>query len=142
MLYFSERGWTLPDIITVNEDFEPEYDQDDYERKIAKLVQKADKRIRKTSSKDYERWWAAIRFLQREGHYLSVMIGRAGLRLRGDQLRLFLVGLGIVGCILSWIFFSIQYSIPMPSRGELGIFVWAVGRLSIYCLHASSIYSR
>jgi apolipoprotein N-acyltransferase len=54
------------------------------------------------------------------------MIRLAGLRPRGDQLRLFATGLGIVTFILMWIFLSIKYNIPMPSRGNLGVFVWAV----------------
>lgn len=84
MLYFTESGWTLPDIMQVNEDFDRDYDQDEYERKIAKLVRNADRGIRKDSSEDYDEWWAAIRFLQREDHYISVMIRLAGLRPRGD----------------------------------------------------------
>jgi len=126
MLYFTESGWTLPDIMKVSEDFDREYDQDKYERKIAKLVTKADERMRKGSRDDYDRWWAAIRFLQQEDHYISVMIRLAGLRPRGDQLRLFAAGLGIATCVLMWAFFSIKYNIPMPSRGNLGIFVWAL----------------
>jgi hypothetical protein len=126
MLYFTESGWTLPDIMQVNEDFDREYDQGKYEHKIAKLVKKADKRIRSGSRDDYDRWWAAIRSLQKEDHYLSVMIRLAGLRPRGDQFRLFVTALGIVSCFLLWIFFSIKYDIPMPSRGQLGVFVWAV----------------
>src|SRR5271157_2222470 len=100
MLYFTESGWTLPDIMKVYEDFDREYDQDKYEQKIAKLVTKADKRIRKGSRDDYDRWWAAIRFLQREDHYISVMIRRASLRPRGDLFRLLLTALGIVGCVV------------------------------------------
>jgi hypothetical protein len=126
MLYFTESGWTLPDIMKVNEDFDREYDQDDYEHKIAKLVAKADKRIRKGSREDYDKWWAAIRFLQQEDHYILVMIRLAGLRPRGDQLRLFATALGMVVCILVWVFVSVKYNIPMPSRGGLGVFVWAV----------------
>ena len=126
MLYFTESGWTLPDIMKVSEDFDREYDQDEYEQKIAKLVTNADRRIRKGSRNDYDRWWAAIRFLQREDHYITVMIRLAGLRPRGDQLRLFAAGLGIVTCILMWTFIGIKYNIPVPSRGNLGIFVWAV----------------
>src|SRR5260370_6718452 len=126
MLYFKESGWTLPDIMKVSEDFDREYDQDKYEQKIAKLVTKADRRIRKGSRDDYDRWWAAIRFLQREDHYITVMIRLAGLRPRGDQLRLFATGVGIVMFIFAWTFIRIRYNIPVPSRGNLGIFVWAV----------------
>lgn len=50
----------------INEDFDREYDQDEYEHKVAKLVTKADKRIRKSSLDDYDKWWAVIRFLQQE----------------------------------------------------------------------------
>jgi hypothetical protein len=126
MLYFTESGWTLPDIMKVNEDFDGEYNQDDYEQKIAKLVQKADRRVCRDSREDYERWWAAIRFLQREDHYISVMIRLASLRPRGDQLRLFVTALGVVTCILSFIFLSVKFNISIPSRGDLGTFVWAV----------------
>ena len=126
MLYFTESGWTLPDIMQVNEDFDREYDQGEYEQKIAKLIAKSDRRIRKGPRHDYDRWWAAIRFLEREDHYISVMVRLADLRPRGDQLRLFVTGLAIVGVILVWIFVAIKYNIPMPSRGEFGILVWAV----------------
>ncbi len=100
MLYFTESGWTLPDIVKVNEDFNREYDQDEYEHKIAKLVARADKRIRNGVRDDYDKWWAAIRFLQREDHYILVMIGLASIRPRGDQLRLFATGLAIAIVIL------------------------------------------
>jgi hypothetical protein len=125
MLYFTESAWTLPDIMKVSEDFDREYDQDEYEHKIAKLVAKAYKGIRKGPRDDYDRWWAAIRFLEREDHYISVMIRLAGLRPRGDQLRLLATGLGIVTVILISTFLSIKFNVHMPSRGDLGIFVWA-----------------
>jgi hypothetical protein len=124
MLFFTESGWTLPDVMQVNEDFDRDYDQNEYERKIAKLVKKADRRMRREPRADYERWWAAIRFLQREDHYISVMIRLAGLRPRGDQLRLFVTALGIVACILIWVFLSIKYHIPIPSRGDFSVIVW------------------
>jgi hypothetical protein len=126
MLYFTESGWTLPDIVQVNEDFDRDYDQNEYEQKIAKLVRKADRRLRKDSPEDYDRWWAAIRFLQREDHYISVMIRRASLRPRGDLFRLLLTALGIVGCVVIWTSVNVKYDIPMPSRGELYVFIWAV----------------
>jgi hypothetical protein len=122
MLYFTESGWTLPDIMKVNEDFDREYDQDEYEHKITKLVTKVYGRICKGSKDEYDRWWASIRFLQREDHYVLVMIQSAGLRPRGDQLRLFATGLGIATLFLVWGLISAKYKIPMPSRE----FLWAV----------------
>jgi hypothetical protein len=93
-----------------------------YEKRIAKLVTKADRRIRKESRDDYDRWWAAIRFLQGADHYISVMIGMADLRPRGDQLRLFAAGLGIVACLVLWDFSGV----PMPSAGSVRMFMLAV----------------
>ena len=55
MLYFTESAWTLPDMMEVYEDFDRGYDQAEYERKIAKLVKKADKRLRKNPREDYDR---------------------------------------------------------------------------------------
>ena len=104
MLYFTESGWTLPDIMKVSADFDLAYDQDKYEQKIAELVAKADRRIRKGSGDDYDKWWAAIRFLEREDHYISVMVRGARLRPRGDQFRFFVAGLGIATCLLTWAF--------------------------------------
>ena len=126
MLYFTESGWTLPDMMEVSEDFDREYDRVEYEQKIARFVTKTDRRIRKSSGDDYDRWWVAIRFLQREDHYISVKIRLAGLRPRGDQLRVFVTGLGIATCLLVWIFLGIKYNIPVPSRGNLEVFAWAV----------------
>lgn len=126
MLYFTESGWTLPDIVKVNEDFDRKYDQDEYEHKIAKLVRKADKRIRKGAREDYDKWWAAIRFLEREDHYILVMIRLAGLRPRGDQLRLLATGVLIVTVFLIAISLSIKYDIHMPFRGDLKFFEWVL----------------
>ena len=106
MLYFTESGWTLPDITQVSEEFDREYEQDAYEVKIAKIVAKAHKNILKRSRDEYERWWAAIRFLKREDHYILVMIAIADLRPRGDQLKLLAAGLAIVACILLWVLLS------------------------------------
>jgi hypothetical protein len=131
MLYFTESGWTLPDMAAVSEDFDSECDQNEYEKKIARLIRNAAKHDRKESREEYDAWWAAIRFLRREDHYILVMIGIAGLRPAGDQLRLLGAGLGIVTCILLAIFLSVKYNIDFskyaPSRGALTFYIWATG---------------
>jgi hypothetical protein len=67
-LYFSESGWTLPDIMNVNEAFERDYDQDSYEKKIKKLVREARSRAHKEAPEESKAWSDAIRIL-------SVMLG-------------------------------------------------------------------
>jgi hypothetical protein len=123
MLYFSESGWTLPDQTSVYEEFDRQYEQDEYKPKIAGLIRKADKHARKESRDEYEAWWAAVRFLKREEHYISGMIGLAGIRPAGDQWRLLGAGLGIVTCVLLAEFLSLKYrlglSLDSPARGVL-----------------------
>jgi hypothetical protein len=103
MLYFSETDWTLPDITDVSDQFDREYDQDEYEAKITRLVSKAAKHDRKESGEQYDAWWDAIKLLEKQDHYILVMIRAAGLRPRFDQLKLFAAGVLVAAfsCLLS-----------------------------------------
>jgi hypothetical protein len=76
MLYFSERGCTLPDILKVNEEFEREYDSDEYEQKIAGLIRGIKGRQGRTQN-EMDRWNHAVLKLSDEDHYLSVLIDLA-----------------------------------------------------------------
>ena len=120
MLYFTETGWTLPEIWEVSEAFDREYDQNKYEKKIAKLIRKALEHDRGESHDLYDEWWDAIHFLKKEDHYISVMIALAGLRPAGDQLKLFATGLAVAALLLGSIFLSLKYQIDLskylPSR--------------------------
>jgi hypothetical protein len=144
MLYFSESGWTLPDMTAVYEEFDREYDQDKYEKKIARLVRNADRHARKESRDAYDAWWAAVRFLKREDHYISVVIGNAGLRPAGDQLKLLGAGLGIVTCLLTAEFLSIRYKVDVSRYVRVFTFYLletAVGAV-IACLFFRLIFGR
>jgi hypothetical protein len=105
MLYFSETGWTLPDVLDVADQFSRDYNQNEYEEKIAALVQSADKRLRRESPGDYETWRNAIETLRNEDHYLLVMMHDVRVRPPGDELKLFVTALGIVLVLLAgaWI---------------------------------------
>ena len=63
MLYFSETGWTLPDMAEVSDEFDSKYDQDQYEKKIASLIASAMKRSRQENREEYDSWSDAIRLL-------------------------------------------------------------------------------
>jgi hypothetical protein len=131
MLYFTESGWTLPDMTAVYEDFDRDYSQNKYEKKIAKLIRNAAKHDYKESPEEYDAWWSAIRFLKREDHYISVMIGIADLRPAGDQLRLFGTALAIVVCFMLVLFLSIKYQIDLSkylgSKYDRAFFLWIAG---------------
>ena len=74
MLYFSETGWTLPDMDKVSDVFDHDYDQALYEQKIGALARNFCTKARKDNHDDFEAWNEAVRTLRREDHYLLVLI--------------------------------------------------------------------
>ncbi len=126
MLYFSETDWTLPDIMQVNEEFERDYDNDEYEAKIAGLIRSYLKRAQIENEEEFDAWTRAEEKLREGDHYLLVMIdlpppssgsisrwlptlsNRPIKREPGDWLRLWLAGLAwafgmlIVMALLNW----------------------------------------
>jgi len=75
MLYFTETGWTLPNILEVNAEFERDYDNDEYEGKIAGLVRQIDMRNEISGGDDQAKWDDAIVKLAEGDHYLLVLVG-------------------------------------------------------------------
>ncbi len=73
MLYFSETDWTLPDMAAVSAEFDRDYDQDEYEQKIARLVQEIETRNHAQNPTDEEAWDEALLMLSEGDHYLSVL---------------------------------------------------------------------
>ena len=73
MMYFTECGYVPEDPIALNEEFEAQYDTDEYEAKIAKLLRHAYKRARKENTETKRRFDSAIKSLRRGDHYLLVM---------------------------------------------------------------------
>jgi hypothetical protein len=78
MLYFTESGWTLPDMMAVNEEFERDYDDDEYEQKIGGLAAKIQAHDAVESEQDQVKWDDAVVKLSDGDHYLLVLIGTAG----------------------------------------------------------------
>lgn len=74
MLYFTETGWTLPDMKAINAEFDRDYDQDEYERKIAALAGRIQQCDESQSELELEDWDNAIEKLSRGDHYLLVLI--------------------------------------------------------------------
>ncbi|PWU12343.1 MAG: hypothetical protein C5B51_00790 [Terriglobia bacterium] len=103
MLYFSETGWTLPDIAEVNETFDREYDQEHYEHKIAKLIRSLRVRHRRDNADEFDAWTEAVEKLRDGDHYLLVVIEKAGVaeRPRGDLVRLIVIALAISGVLVA-----------------------------------------
>ena len=115
MLYFSETDWTLPDIWEVNDAFEKQYNQAEYEEKIAGIIRSFRSKARKT--KELESWNDAVGVLRRGDHYLLVMVDIAagrisvgGIESEADSGKRFLKLVGIavaifLVCVVLFLFF-------------------------------------
>jgi hypothetical protein len=76
MLYFSETDQTPADIRTISVAFDRDYDENEYEQKIAALVRTIDARNQTEKSNEQEAWDEAALKLSEGDHYLSVLIAR------------------------------------------------------------------
>lgn len=122
MLYFSETGWTLPNMMAVSRDFDQNYDQDDYESKIGQIIL----RIRDQPESNLDNSWdEAVHRLREEDHYLLVLIDGASRssskpvkRTRGDIVRLILAGVVVVAIYLPVAFFVYSH-VDNPTISKL-----------------------
>ncbi len=126
MLYFSETDWTLPEMAEVSAQFDAEYDQDEYERKVSGLVRKITARHHGNKKEEEESWDDAVAKLSEGDHYILVLVssdrssaigflsslGSNRIRPPRDILKLWLtafavifLGLGVVA-LWNWLFRS------------------------------------
>jgi hypothetical protein len=77
MLYFSESGWTLPDMKKVSAEFDRDYDQDQYEEKIASVVRRIQTVLLNENAQDLASWNEALEKLSDGDHYLLVLADAA-----------------------------------------------------------------
>lgn len=112
MLYFSETSWALPGMLDINTEFERDYDNAEYEQKIARLVREIERGNAGVGGEEQSKWDDAVVKLSEGDHYLLVLIdlgcssasrlsskwlpafdfyGTGKARPRGDLLRLILV---------------------------------------------------
>jgi len=131
MLYFSETGWTLPDIAEVSDQFDRDCNREEYEKKIATLIRNARKRARKEDKLESEAWSDAIRILRKEDHYLLVMDGQAGVRPPGDLLKLFATALAIIGGFLVLTYLADRLGIEL-TRQSVAFFSWAIAATVVF----------
>ncbi len=81
MLYFTEHGGLTEEMRRINDEFDANCDSAKYEKKIARLMWHAYKRVRKEGESSRRTWDSAIRCLKRGDHYVIVMWDmRPGLR--------------------------------------------------------------
>jgi hypothetical protein len=79
MLYFTETGWTLQDIMDVNAEFERDYNEVENEQKIGGLVRRIQERQNSRDEEPREAWCTALETVGDEDCYLLTLID-AGCR--------------------------------------------------------------
>ncbi len=86
-----------------NDGFDREYDQAAYEEKIANLVRRLLANLRANDQNEFDGWLEAVRVLEKEDHYLLVLIAAAGAsgRLRYAGVKLLGTALAIVAVMVA-----------------------------------------
>jgi hypothetical protein len=138
MMYFTESSDTVEDPVKLYEEFEAQYDSDEYESKISKLLHHAYARLKKESDDARAHWDDAIKSLRRGDHYLLVMwdLVPSDERPRWDTLKLLAASLGVIAVMFIVVFIAtklepqwrwLQEKIPNPnSHVMFGIFITIV----------------
>ena len=85
MLYFSETGWTLPDMKQVSAEFDRNYDQDKYEQKIALLIDRIQAGFTAENIQERTKWRQALDKLSEGDHYLLVLVNAAKPARKGPK---------------------------------------------------------
>ena len=75
MMYFTETDECPENPIALNEAFEAEFDTNEYESKISKLMRHAHSRIKKENPEAAQRWKEAIKELSKGDHYILILCG-------------------------------------------------------------------
>jgi hypothetical protein len=116
MLFFSEGYPTLPDMMEVNEEFEAQYNNEKYEKKIRKLSRKAFEHDREESPESIQLWREAIQVLKKEDHYLLAMLD---VPWSAADLAKLLMAVSVLGAILvgatsavQWVHRHVHIRIP------------------------------
>ena len=113
MMYFTESGYVPEDPIKLNEEFEAEYDSDEYESKISRLLHHAYRRLRKENDAVRKNWNLAIKCLRRGDHYLLVMwdLASSGEKSPGDSLKLIASSLGLAALAILAAFIAPKFEV-------------------------------
>lgn len=106
MLFFTETGWTLPDMKVISSEFDRDYDQDKYEQKIGSIITRIRTRFADEDPPEQMTWNSALERLGDGDHYLLVLADAANPTRKGARHNLKMVIIAIVflalGCLDIW----------------------------------------
>lgn len=124
MMYFTETGECPEDPIALNQAFEAEYDTEEYETKIGKLMRHGYWRLKKENSPVASHWMPAVKKISTEDHYL-IILWNAGASERPpfDSLKLLGTALLVAAVLLGFLYLSDRYGIQWGHRPPGGVTV-------------------
>jgi hypothetical protein len=98
MLYFSETGWTLPDMTEAAQKFENECNSTEFGKKIKTLTKRLQKRLESEDRQTLKAWSDALVKLSEGDHYLLVLTAASArpVRPRHDILKLWITALVVI----------------------------------------------
>ena len=112
MMYFTEGPDAIENPITLNEEFEEQFNSSEYETKIAKLLHHAHKRLKQNDKSKASVWKESVRKLKEGDHYLIVLLEMVPTSDHPKRDFLLQVGIGVLIVFLilggvfvkSWLF--------------------------------------
>jgi hypothetical protein len=109
MMYFTETGECPEDPLALNEEFEKEYDTDEYETKVKKLLANAHRRLKEERSPEVAKWQEGLKALDQTDDYILILCDRSSLARFGNPEALpsvlsflFRLGLLILTAYVAW----------------------------------------
>ena len=116
MMYFTESPDAVEDPSKLNEEFEAQYDSEEYESKISKLLHHAHARVKKENPEKARLWSDAIRTLKKGDHYILVLwsLQSTDERPPYDSLKLLAAAILIALAMFAWQF----WVAPRISRAD------------------------
>src|SRR5258708_31594514 len=111
MMYFTESGYVPEDPIALNEEFEAKYDTEEYEQKVAKLLDHAYKRVSEESEAKRKIWDDAIDTLRAEDHYLLVLwdLGSSFSRIPAASLSMLVGRVGLLAATIAGAIWALMH---------------------------------
>ena len=85
MMYFTETDECPEDPIALNDAFEAEYDTDEYEKKVSRLLRQACARLKKENPSSARRWDEAVQELSKGDHYVLLFLDDALIGYTSNQ---------------------------------------------------------
>ncbi len=138
MMYFTETGECPEDPLALNEEFEKEYETDEYETKVKKLLANAHRRLKVEGSSALADWEESLKVLDKTDDYILILCDRSPLARLGNPEALpsvlffvFRLGLLVLAAYVVWDFLKFLLRITGISGASLFGVIFVITFLAV-----------